>query len=81
MVIILVLSSTIGLFYYLRVVVAIYQPAPVEAPRGAVASPLEVSWGGSLVLGALTILLLWWGVYPAPLIHWIQIAGGSRPWP
>jgi NADH-quinone oxidoreductase subunit N len=79
LVIVLVLTSTVGLFYYLRVVVTMYMPAPAE--ERALAGPAAVSLGGSLVLGALTLLLVWFGVYPAPLIHWIQIAGGSRPWP
>jgi NADH-quinone oxidoreductase subunit N len=79
LVIVLVLTSTIGLFYYLRVVVTMYMPAP-PAER-VPAGPAVVSLGGGLVLGVLTLLLVWFGVYPAPLIHWIQIAGGSRPWP
>ncbi len=41
----------------------------------------KVTLGGGLVLGALTLLLVWFGIYPAPLIDWIRIAGGGRPWP
>jgi NADH-quinone oxidoreductase subunit N len=76
LVIVLALTSTIGLFAYLRVVIALYRPAPAAEP-----APAAVSLGGGLVLGVLTLLLVWFGVYPAPLIHWISMAGGSRPWP
>jgi NADH-quinone oxidoreductase subunit N len=73
----LVLTSTIGLFYYLRVVVAMYMRPP-DGERVFV-GPVVMPWGGSLALGTLALLLVWFGIYPAPLIHWIQIAGGSHP--
>ncbi len=68
LVIALVINSAIGLFYYLRIIVALYaEPAEKEvSPAGA------LSLTGSLVLVALTILLLWLGVYPAPLIEMIH---------
>ena len=69
LIIILVVSSVIGAFYYLRVIFALYastseKPAEV-APRMAF---------GSSVLVALTLLLIWLGVYPAPLLHVIRAA-------
>jgi NADH-quinone oxidoreductase subunit N len=65
----LVLSSAIGLYYYLRVVVTMYlQPEEKREPTAAPAQSLA----GSLVLGALTLGLVWLGVYPAPLIDMIQ---------
>jgi NADH-quinone oxidoreductase subunit N len=69
----LVLTSTIGLFYYLRVVVAMYT-LPPDGERAFV-GPVVIPWGGSLALGALALLLVWFGIYPAPLIHWIQAVG------
>lgn len=72
LIIILVVSSTIGLFYYLRVVVALFQqpgeesaPLPVRLPAATVA------------LAALTILLIWLGVYPSPMLRAIQSAIGG----
>ena len=75
LVIVLVVSSAIGLYYYLRIVVAMYlQPLPEQT---APAAPLAWPLAGSLVLAALTLLLVWLGVYPAPLINMIQAAAAS----
>ncbi len=70
LIIILVVSSVIGAFYYLRVIFALYAGAPEDreaevAPRMAL---------GSSVLVVLTVLLIWLGVYPAPLLHVIRAA-------
>jgi NADH-quinone oxidoreductase subunit N len=62
-VIVLVVTSAIGLFYYLRVIAALYKntrPAPAIAP----AATLK----GRAVMILLFILLIWWGVYPGPLL-------------
>jgi NADH-quinone oxidoreductase subunit N len=67
LILILVISSVIGLFYYLRVVVMIYARVREEAPR-AEANAI----GGSYVLVGLTILLVWLGVYPVPLLNVIR---------
>ncbi len=67
LILILVVTSVAGLFYYLRVVVALYS-APSER-----AAPMEiVSRGGALILVILTLLLLWFGVYPTPLLDLIR---------
>jgi NADH-quinone oxidoreductase subunit N len=68
LVFILVVNSGIGLFYYLRIVVAMYKDAPRE---GQVTVP-SLSLTGSVALAALTLLLVWLGVYPATLIHTVQ---------
>jgi NADH-quinone oxidoreductase subunit N len=65
--IVLVITSTIGLFYYLRVIVALYgdgSKAPAQANSFA---PME-----SIVLGLLTAVLLLFGVFPAPLLNLIR---------
>jgi NADH-quinone oxidoreductase subunit N len=72
LVILLVVASAIGLFYYLRLIVAMYTPLPQER-ESFVAAP-SVSLAGSLVLAALTLALAWLGVYPAPLIDMVQRA-------
>jgi len=63
---ILVISSVIGLFYYLRVVAAMFSRAE--------ASALPVirlfSWGGLLLL-LLFLLTLWLGVLPEGWMSWI----------
>ena len=70
LIIILVVSSVIGAFYYLRVIFALYAGAPAEK-RAEVAPRMAL---GSSVLVVLTVLLIWLGVYPAPLLHVIRAA-------
>ena len=65
----LVVTSAIGLYYYLRIIVAMYSAAPEAATPIGVSS---LAIGGSVALAALTLLLVWLGVYPAPLIEIIQ---------
>jgi len=65
--IVLVVTSVAGLFYYLRIVVALYSAPPEHA-----ASIQKLSRGGAFVLAALTVLLIWFGVYPGPLLNLIQ---------
>jgi NADH-quinone oxidoreductase subunit N len=67
LIIILVVTSVAGLFYYLRIVVALFADPPEQAAR------LEVlSRGGALVLAVLAVLMIWLGVYPGPLLDLIR---------
>jgi len=68
-VIALILGSVIGLFYYLRVIVAICTPAPEGATAYAGAIPML----GGTTLVALTLMLIGFGVYPTPLVQLIQL--------
>lgn len=69
LVVLLVVNSTIGLFYYLRIVVAMLgDPAAQRASYG------KVAFGGGVVLAALMLGLVWLGVYPAPLLEAIRTA-------
>lgn len=68
-VIALIVGSVIGLFYYLRVIVAICTPAPEGATAYAGAVPMV----GGATLAALTLMLIGLGVYPTPLVHLIQL--------
>jgi NADH-quinone oxidoreductase subunit N len=68
-VIALIVGSVIGLFYYLRVIVAICSPAPEGAtPYGGVVPLASVA-----TLAALTLMLIGLGVYPTPLVHLIHL--------
>jgi NADH-quinone oxidoreductase subunit N len=69
--VILVVTSAIGLFYYLRIIVAVYDRAPERAPQAA-AGP-----SGSILLALLTSLLIWLGVFPLPLLAVIRRALGG----
>jgi NADH-quinone oxidoreductase subunit N len=67
LIIVLVINSVIGLFYYLRIIVALYgQPGEDLSPK-----PTR-SLSGHAVLTVLTVLLVWLGVYPGPLIEVIK---------
>jgi NADH-quinone oxidoreductase subunit N len=64
-IIILVINSVIGLFYYLRIIVSLFaRPGEAAVSRS--------SYSGSIVLAVLTILLIWIGVYPVPVVVFIQ---------
>ncbi|MGH9516416.1 MAG: NADH-quinone oxidoreductase subunit N [Terriglobales bacterium] len=67
LILILVISSVIGLFYYLRVVVTMYARVPEKAVRAELHAI-----GGSYVLVALAILLVCLGVYPGPLLNVVR---------
>jgi NADH-quinone oxidoreductase subunit N len=70
------LTSTIGLFYYLRIIVVMFSAAPAE-PTEAAPQPLHLlSPRLGLVLAFLCLLLFGLGVYPSPLVHLLQLAGG-----
>ena len=75
LILILVTTSAIGLFYYLRVVVLLFQQ---PAASDVVHEPIpRRAPGATLVLAALTVILVWLGVYPTPLLRAIQTAIGS----
>lgn len=62
----LVINSALGLFYYLRVVVAMFSQQEAGAEAG------RVPWPAGIVLAVLVVLLIWFGSYPAPLVRLIQ---------
>jgi NADH-quinone oxidoreductase subunit N len=72
---VLVVSSTIGLFYYLRVVVAIFatENVPTDAEKPLPAVPAL----GGATLAALAFVLVWLGVYPHIILNAIQSAMSS----
>lgn len=78
LVFVLIITSVFGLYYYLRVIVAMFSglahdheeaEAPAHEP-----SPLvpALSFTSGLALAVLTILLVWVGVYPSTLLHIIH---------
>ena len=67
MVVVLIVNSAIGLYYYARVIAAIYRPSATEAPIG-----LPPAVPARIVMAALAALVVWWGVYPAHLVNLIQ---------
>lgn len=75
LVVILAVTSGIGLFYYLRVIVTLYtRPSEKEIPAAAERVPLA----GGIVLATLAAMLLWLGCYPSTFIDIIQMIIGSN---
>ena len=72
----LVIGSVIGLYYYLRVLVAMAMPVPAERSTALPAMPVS----GHAVIALLLLLLLGLGAYPAPAIALIRITVGSTVW-
>jgi NADH-quinone oxidoreductase subunit N len=71
----LIVSSTIGLFYYLRILVAMYDQPRVPVVEGD-AETLPLPFAATLALAALTGLVFLLGVYPTPL--WDVIVAVTR---
>jgi NADH-quinone oxidoreductase subunit N len=70
----LVLGSVIGLYYYLRVLVAMAMPVP-DASEAA--PPAPVSRSGTALIAVLVLLLVTLGAYPAPMIALIHMTVGQ----
>lgn len=68
LIIILVVSSVIGLFYYLRLIAMMYATPDTEPTTIAI----PATFMGGVVLAALTGLLLWLGLYPNPVLHIVE---------
>jgi NADH-quinone oxidoreductase subunit N len=71
----LIVSSTIGLFYYLRIVVVMYaQAADPGTKRDAPAPPMPLP--ATMALAALTGLVFLLGIYPS--LFWDTIVAVTR---
>lgn len=73
LIVLLVGNSVIGLFYYLRVVVAMTADGRRDVRPADTAQAPHVSYADGLVLAALSGCLFWLGLYPAPLIRLVQM--------
>ena len=69
----LIITSVIGLFYYLRIVVTMFAEMPAGVERSLTVAP-RLPLTGTYALLALTILLIWFGVYPSLLLNAIHAA-------
>ena len=75
LIVIIVITSTIGLFYYLRISVTLYQQ-PATGDRAHEPIPHRAP-AATLALAALTVILVWLGIYPVALLRVIQSAMAS----
>lgn len=66
---ILVITSVIGLYYYLRVILTLYS----TATNGPVPLPEKPSVVDNVVLAVLAILLVWLGVWPLSLVRFMEM--------
>jgi NADH-quinone oxidoreductase subunit N len=69
LIILLVLTSVVGLFYYLRVLVAVFS-RPLDAPQPAPRLPLASAY----VLAVLSALLVWVGIFPGAILEAVKTA-------
>jgi NADH-quinone oxidoreductase subunit N len=74
LVILLVISSAIGLFYYLRIIRIMFERKEKTAQEKYTFPPVPLA--GAAMLAMLLIILLLLGVYPSPLIQLIQNMAG-----
>jgi NADH-quinone oxidoreductase subunit N len=70
LVVVLALTSGIGLFYYLRVILPMYERTSGEEEPAALSPSVPVV--GGVVVAGLTLLLVWLGVLPAPVMEIIR---------
>lgn len=70
LVIVLIINSALGVYYYLRIVVEMFSSAE-EGEQPAAAS-VKVGLVTGIVLALLTIALVWLGVYPTGIIAAIK---------
>ncbi|MGH8128154.1 MAG: proton-conducting transporter membrane subunit, partial [Gammaproteobacteria bacterium] len=71
-VVVLVVGSVIGLYYYLRIIAVMCAPPPDLMPALAPAAATPASFAGTLTLAGLALVLVWLGVYPTSLIRLLQ---------
>lgn len=66
----LIVGSSIGLYYYLRVIYTMLQPAASGLKDDPAAGTLP--FGTHAVMGIMTLAIIWLGVYPTSLITTLQ---------
>ena len=72
LVIVLVVGSAIGLFYYLRLIVVMSSQLPETEAGRSWPRPSQLRAGAGLALVILAVSIVWLGVYPAHLSNLIQ---------
>jgi NADH-quinone oxidoreductase subunit N len=75
LVLMLAINSAMGLFYYLRIVIALFRQPADKSAAGDTTVAVKISPSDSIVLSVLIILLLWLGVYPSLFIDMIRNIG------
>lgn len=68
----IIAGSAIGLYYYLRVIVILFQDGHGGTLRSATTDWVRNTGGISVLV--MTVIVLWLGIYPQPIIAFIQAA-------
>jgi NADH-quinone oxidoreductase subunit N len=68
---VLAAGSVIGVYYYLRITIALFR-RPDEELEALPVAEREMSWSGGITLALLGILMLFLGLYPTPLLQIIE---------
>jgi NADH-quinone oxidoreductase subunit N len=68
---VLVVSSVFGLYYYLRIITTMFSGQQNTSPQKNLAHPVFYLIS-SIVLCTLTLLVIWFGVYPSSLMQLIE---------
>jgi NADH-quinone oxidoreductase subunit N len=78
LVILLVINSVIGLFYYLRIITTLYKQPQAETSLQPLVPSVSLLAGETLIV--LTLVVIWLGVYPTSAINLIQTMAGNILW-
>ncbi len=70
LVVVLAFNSAIGLYYYLRIVIAQFS----VAGKSALPPVLSINFSAGMIISALTVVLFLLGIYPAPVIRIVHAA-------
>lgn len=70
----LIIGSAVGLYYYLRLIYTMLQPATSIKDDPAM---LSLPLGTKAVMALMSIAIIWLGVYPMPFIETLQSLAGS----
>lgn len=70
----LIIGSAIGLYYYLRLIYTMLQPAQPLKDDPALGT---IPFGAKAVMTLMTAAIIWLGVYPMPFIDTLQSLAGS----
>jgi NADH-quinone oxidoreductase subunit N len=68
---VLAAGSVIGIYYYLRITIALFR-RPAEEREDYPLAEREISWSGGITLALLGVLLVFLGLYPTPLLQIIE---------
>jgi len=72
LVITLAVTSTIGLYYYLRIVIAMFARRAQGSLPTVKLPTVKLPLAGALTVAGLTVMLVWLGLLPSPLLEIIR---------